>query len=370
MSNSTTYKHRIVALRAALEAEGLSAALLSRPQHLFYFTGAMPGPSPAFLLVLPRQVVAVASSSLAQDYETITYADYDIHNGWSVTEGAAQALEKALAGRHLTSQAVGLELAHLPAVFLAAIRGHIAGPVELSDLLWNLRRVKDADEIAQIEANVGANDRMFKAVQAAIRPGLSELSLWAIIYQTLCDEAGGPIVLEGDLGVAQRGSNPDAKPGRERLASGDALFVDVYSAIGGYYADTTRVFTVGEPTAKQREIFDILADAKALGESQLRPGVPANVVDAAVRGAIERAGYGAHFPHHSGHAHGIFQQERPYLIPAEKMPLETGMIVTLEPGIYIRGWGGMRLESNYVIDAQGARRLDRFPCELIVCNPS
>jgi Xaa-Pro aminopeptidase len=369
MSDITIYQRRIAALRAALEAEGLSAALLSRPQHLFYFTGAMPGPSPAFLLILPHRVIAVASSPV-QDCETITYTDYDIHNGWSITEGAAQALEKALTGHRLASKAVGLELANLPAVFLSAIRGHIADPVELSDLLWAMRRVKDADEIAQIEVNVGANDCVFRAVQAAIRPGLDELSLWAIIYQTLCDAAGGPITLEGDLGVGQRGSNPDAKPGHERLASGDALFVDAYSATAGYYADTTRVFTVGEPTAKQREIFNILTEAKAQGESQLRPGVPANVVDAAVRGVIERAGYGAYFPHHSGHAYGIFQQERPYLIPAEKMPLEAGMIVTLEPGIYIPGWGGMRLESNYVLEAQGARRLDQFPSELIVCTLS
>jgi Xaa-Pro dipeptidase len=366
MPNIALNSRRLEALRAALEAQGLSAALLSRPQHLFYFTGAMPGPSPAFLLVLPRQVIAVASSPLA-NFETITYTDYDIHNGWSVTEGATRALEQALAGRSLASQAVGLELAHLPAAFIPALQRHGAAPIELGDLLWGLRRIKDADEIAQIEANVEANDRVFRAVQAAIRSGIGELDLWATIYRTLCDAAGGPITLEGDLGVAQRGSNPDAKPGHERLASGDALFVDVYSAIHGYYADTTRVFSVGEPTAKQREVFDILANAKAMGESQLRPGVPANVVDAAVRGVIEQAGYGAYFPHHSGHAYGIFQQERPYFIPAERVPLEAGMIVTLEPGIYIPGWGGMRLESNYAIGAAGARRLDQFPSELIIC---
>ena len=367
MSDVTTYGRRLEALRAALEAQGLAGALLSRPQHLFYFTGAMPGPSPAFLLVLPRRVVAVAASPLTKSCETITYTDYDIRNGWSVVEGARRALEEALAGAGLRGKDVGLELAHLPAVFIPAIQGHIGAPYELDDLLWSLRRIKDAGEIAQIEANVAANDRVFRTVQAAIRPGISELELWALVYQTLCDAAGGPITLEGDLGVGTRGSNPDAKPGRERVASGEALFVDVYSALHGYYADTTRVFSVGEPAAKGRAIFNVLAEAKAAGESRLRAGVPANDVDAAVRGVVERAGYGANFPHHSGHAYGIFQQERPYLIPAEKMPLEAGMIVTLEPGIYIPGWGGMRLESNYVIGAQDARRLDQFPSELIIC---
>jgi Xaa-Pro aminopeptidase len=86
-----------------------------------------------------------------------------------------------------------------------------------------------------------------------------------------------------------------------------------------------------------------------------------------VRGVVERAGFGGHFPHHSGHAYGLFQQEHPFLIPAERILLQPGMIVTLEPGIYLPGWGGMRLEGNYVITAAGARRLDRFPSELIVC---
>lgn len=83
-----------------------------------------------------------------------------------------------------------------------------------------------------------------------------------------------------------------------------------------------------------------------------------------MRGVIERAGYGANFLYHSGHAYGLFQQERPYLIPAEPMPPEEGMTLTLEPGIYIPGWGGMRLEGNYVITAEGARRLERFPSAL------
>jgi Xaa-Pro aminopeptidase len=341
-------------------------AILSRPQHLFYFTGAMPGSSPAFLIVLPQKVIAAASSSLA-NCETVTYTDYDIHHGWSVTEGATGVLEQALAGSRLAGEDVGLELTHMPAVFMPVIQRHIGTPREIGDLLWGLRQVKDAGELAQIEANVAGNDRAFRAVQEAIRPGIVELDLWTIVYHTMCDVAGGPITLEGDLGAGPRGSNPDAKPGHERLSPGDALFVDIYSAIHGYYADTTRVFTVGEPNDKQRELHHILEDALAAGEAALRPGVRACEVDAAVRGVIERSGYEAYFPHHSGHAYGIFQQERPYLIPAETMPLEEGMIVTLEPAIYIPGWGGMRLEGNYVISAGGARRLDRFPSELTVC---
>jgi Xaa-Pro aminopeptidase len=376
MSRITGYDHarRLDALRTALDAHGLAGAVLSRPEHVFYFSGTMPGPSPVFLIVLPQRLAAVAPSWLRLgDWETLTYTDYDIQNGWDVSQGAASALKRALAGgdRRTASvragQAVGLELSHLPAVFLAAVREATGEPQDIADLLWQLRRIKDADEIAQIAANVAGNDQVFAALQEALQPGMAEIDLWAVAYRALCDVAGGPVVLEADMGAGPRASNPDARPTCERLVPGDAVLVDLYSATRGYYADTTRVFVLGQPDGKQRHVHGILASALAAGQALLRPGVLACEVDAAVRGVIERAGYGPRFPHHSGHAYGLFQQERPYLIPAERTPLEAGMVVTLEPGIYLPGWGGMRLEGNYAIIETGARRLDRFPSELIVC---
>jgi Xaa-Pro dipeptidase len=368
MSHIRNYDHvrRLAALRVALDAQGLSAAVLSRPEHLFYFTGILSGPSPAFLVVLPQRLVAVAPSPL-EGCETLLYTDYDIYNGWDVSAGASQALAEALASADLAGQAVGLERTHLPAVFAPTIYAGIGEPRDIADLLSELRRIKDDDEIAQIETNVAGNDRVFEAVQEAIRPGITEIDLWGIVYHTMCDLAGGPVELEADLGAGPRASNPDVKPTHAQLQSGDAVLVDVYSATHGYYADTTRVFVLGEPSARQREIHDILSDALAAGEAELLPGALACDVDAVVRDVVERAGYGPNFIHHSGHAYGLFQQERPYIIPADRMALEEGMVLTLEPGIYIPNWGGMRLEGSYVITETGARRLDRFPSQLIVC---
>lgn len=367
MPQTTSHERRVDALQGALEARGLSGALLSRPQHVFYFTGVMPGASPAFLLVQPQHILAVAPEPVGR-VETVTYVDYDIFNGWQVTEAAARALEQAVARCGWAGRTVGMELAHLPAAFMAIAQRQIGLAADLDDLLWSLRRIKDADEIAEIEANVAGNDRVFETVQAAIRPDVSELEVWGVIHQTLTANAGGPISIEADLGAGVRGSYSAAKPGAKRLQPGDAVFVDIYSAAHGYYADTTRVFTVGTPTARQRGIHDLLVAAQAAGEAQLRPGTPANVVDAAVRGVIERAGYGPQFDHDSGHAYGVFQREPPYFMPASTLSVEAGMIVALEPGIYIPGWGGMRLESTYLIEADGARRLDHFPRELIICQ--
>jgi len=347
-------------LRSALESAGLGGAVFSQPQHIFYFTGLLPGVAPHYLVIAPQRAVAVAPSSLG-DVETILYTSYDIHDGWNVPENATTALSKALDATGLAGQAVGVETAHLSARAAAILGVKLNTLQDVSELLWNLRKIKDAAEIVQIEANVAANDRMFAAVQQAIRPGVSEFALWGLIYTEMCRAAGGPITLEADLGVGRRGDNPDAKPGPFHVQPGDAVFVDVYSCQHGYYADTTRVFFAGDPTPKQLQIYGILVEALAAGEALLRPGVRACDVDAVVRGVIEKAGYGAYFPHHSGHAYGIFQQEKPYLIPAETMALEAGMILTLEPGIYLPGWGGMRLEGNYLLESAGHRRLDQFP---------
>ncbi len=365
MTDLTPQQRRLAALRAGLDAQGLAGALLSQPEHLFYFTGAWPEGSPAFLIVRPERAMAVAQAPLGE-LETVTYSPHDLQDAWSVASAASQALNEGLAQSGLRDGDLGIEAEHLPAAFLAVARrfGEARG---IGDLLWRLRCRKDSAELAQIEANVAGNDRAFAALQRAIRPGMTDIELWSLLYGEMCRSAGGPVALEADLGANPSNSNPDAKPTGAGLAQGDFVFVDLYSATRGYYADTTRVFSLGEPSARQREVHSILEEALAAGEAALRPGVAACEVDAAVRGRIERAGYGPHFPHHSGHAYGLFQQERPYIIPTETMPLEEGMILTLEPGLYFEGWGGMRLEGNWVITASGARRLDRFPSQLAVC---
>jgi Xaa-Pro aminopeptidase len=363
---SPDYAQRLDDLCAGLEHQRLAAAVLSRPEHVFYFTGLHPGLNPAFLVVRPDRQTVVAPASVARP-DVVAYTDYDIHTGWSVSENAGAALSGVLRASGLASQRVGIERAHLAACYLDVVQAQASETSDIASILWHQRRIKDVVEITQIEANIAANDRAFAAVQQAIRPGISEIDLWVVVYRAMCEAGGIPIILEADVGAGPRASNPDVKPTNTRLKTGDAVLVDIYACGHGYYADTTRVFTLGSPSVKQREIYSILEDALASGEALLGPGRQASEIDASVRGVIECAGYGACFPHHSGHSYGLFQQERPYLIPAETLALEPGMVLAIEPGIYIPGWGGMRLEGSYVITECGARRLDRFPSGLVTC---
>jgi Xaa-Pro aminopeptidase len=362
----TPQETRLLALREAMDGYGMAAVVLSRPQHFFYFTGVLPGPQPALLVVTTRRLIAVAPK-IVESCETFIYSHYDIQKGWNVVENASFALSNALDSSVDRGNRIGIEAGSLLAAFLPAVMRVASETLDLTDLLWRLRRVKDESELSVIEKNVAGNDRVHALLQSSLKPGMSEIDAWGLVYHAMSENAGGPVTLECDLASGKRGEISDGKAGPARLAAGDALFVDIYSATQGYYADTTRVFTLGEPDAKQREIHGVLLEAIAAGEAMLRPGVPADQVDAAVRGTIAKAGYGEYFPHHSGHAYGLFQQEKPYFIPAEKSPVEQGMVMTLEPGIYIPGWGGMRIERNYVIGADGLRILDKFPTEIAVC---
>jgi Xaa-Pro aminopeptidase len=317
--------------------------------------------------VLPETEIVVAPEPLPA-IDTVLYTAYDIHTGWDVGQGVGRALANAVAGRGLAGRAVGIELDHMPASWLSAVAGSVGLKRDIAGVLWQIRHIKDDAEIAQIQANVAGNDRMFETVQRMLRPGVTEVEIWASIFGTLCEISGGPASLIGDLGGGARSSNPDATPTLEALQIGDQLLVDIYSSTACYFADTTRNFVLGQPSALQSQIHSILQEALATGEEALLPGARACDIDATVRGVIDRAGYGAHFPHHSGHAFGLFAQELPFLIPAETTALEAGMTVTLEPGIYVDGWGGMRLEGNYLVTDAGARALDHFPRELTVCH--
>ncbi len=359
-------ENRIDRLRQHIAGAGMRAAVISRPQHIFYFTGVMPGPAPALLLVTQSRILGIAPIPLGT-VETLTYLDYDIHNGWDVFASVAALLDQVLSDLFPIGRIVGLELDHFPAIWMPVALRHMRETRPLKNLLWKVERIKDWAELKQIEANVAGNDRIFQAVQEAIHPGMPELELWSVVQNGLNQNAGQPVLLEADLGAGIKGVNPDAKPGYDTLKQGETVFIDIYSNTRGYFGDTTRVFAIGKPDQRHQAVFDVLHAALEHGMGQLLPGTPANQVDAVVRGVIERAGYGQNFPHHSGHAYGLFQQEKPYFIPAETTPLEVGMIVTLEPGIYIPGWGGMRLEGNFVIEANGPRRLDHFSSDLVVC---
>lgn len=372
---TSTHQRRLAQFRASLREQGLQGALVSRAQHVFYLSGWLGSGLPAFFLVGMERWLAVLPQSLAHRWtlsgegKVLTYVDYSIHERAPLDHRVAQALQAAIIELGLTDQQIGVELAHLRSIDLRVLE-QLCAVQDLGATLLHIRRTKDPEEIAQIQTNIAVLEAAFDVAHHVIRPGATELQVWAALYEAMIRKVGYPFALTGNLGSGPRALEPDPLPTDRVLAVGDLVIIDLYPVIHGYCADLTRTFVVGTPTAEQISQHRVLEEALEAAVAALRPGTLACDVDAIIRTRLEAEGYGSYFPHHSGHGLGLDAQEPPFLIPADETPLQAGDVVAIEPGIYHPVTGGMRLEGNYLITPEGAVPLTRYPFQLIACGES
>lgn len=370
---------RIDNLREQLTTLGVTGAVISAPVNVRYLTDfPANGERPSFAVVGPRASVVVVpglmswSAPSASGLEVIGYAvpGSTIDRVVDVAAESGAALEAALEAAGLRSHRIAIEEEHLNARAAASVARW--GPTcDLGDLLAARRRIKDAAEIALFRAANAANDAGFRAAEQAIRVGLSELALQDAIVAAIAETAGQPIHLTDATNVIISGPRTEAAVGLatlRQLEPGDLVIVDLNPYIRGYKGDTTRTFCVGRPTATQQAMHDALVRALEAAERMARPGVPASTVYAALAEPMVAAGFGDGVRNHGGHAIGLEHLERPYIIPGDPMPLAEGMLLTLEPGIYLPGIGGLRLEDNYVVRAQGLECVSHFPRTLTICG--
>jgi Xaa-Pro aminopeptidase len=233
--------------------------------------------------------------------------------------------------------------------------------------LAQMRRQKDADEVALLKHSMRAGEAGHAWARAHVRPGMTELEVYLGVAEACQRAAGRAAIVYGDFVVCDGASRRGGPPTDRVVEPGDMFILDFSVVLSGYRGDFTNTLVVGrEPTADQRRHFDLCVQAMAAGEKELRPGAPSARVYGAVRDVFERAGVADAFPHHAGHGLGLTHPEAPYFVraadPAESL-LE-GDVVTLEPGLYVDGVGGLRIEHNYLITAGGFERLSRHEIAL------
>ncbi|MDI7275059.1 MAG: Xaa-Pro peptidase family protein, partial [Anaerolineae bacterium] len=280
---------------------------------------------------------------------------------------ACSALAGLLAGHAGRPQRVGLEPAHLPAAFLDPVRQVLRATdaVDIGPQLRRMRMVKGEAEIEAIARATAACDRIFSAVERTARSGCTELDVYLTALRVVAEESAGPASLDGDFVSGPRTAGMGGPPTPRALRPGELLIVDVYPRIGGYCADCTRSYALGEPSQVQLDLHALLVEAMQAGERTLEPGRPTAEVYQAVKRVLDRAEALASFPHHAGHALGLTPSEDPRLVPGSRDRLEAGMVVTLEPGLYAPDLGGMRLEDNFLVTESGARCLTHYPRRLV-----
>jgi Xaa-Pro aminopeptidase len=224
-------------------------------------------------------------------------------------------------------------------------------------LMAQLRIVKSDAEIDLLRAAGAAVDRVVPRLAAMRFGGRTEIEVSREVKRMTVEE-GSDLATFAIVASGPNAASPHHEPGERVIALGDAVVVDFGGTVGGYCSDTTRTFHVGEPTAEFVAAYEVLQDAQAAGVAAVAPGVAAQEIDRVTRAVIERAGYGEYFIHRTGHGIGLDGHEDPYLVEGNEMPLRPGMAFSVEPGIYVPGRFGMRIEDIVVATDDGSERLN------------
>lgn len=233
--------------------------------------------------------------------------------------------------------------------------------------LTQLRIRKDEAEIEAMQKAVHIAQNALQAALHKIKPGITERELAAeITIQLLRHGSDSQIPFSPIVASGPNSANPHAFPGDRRLEGGDLLIIDWGANVGGYFSDLTRTFAIGEPEDELKFVAQTVMQANAAAREIAGPGVTAQEVDRAARKVIEEAGYGQYFIHRTGHGLGMEGHEAPYIRDGNPLPLEPGMTFTIEPGIYIRERGGVRIEDDVLLTDQGLHSFSDLPRELII----
>lgn len=227
----------------------------------------------------------------------------------------------------------------------------------LSEALPMLRAVKDATELARLAAAGAAADAVYGEILGSRFAGRREREVAADLA-ALLREAGHEQVDFTVVGSGPNGADPHHEAGERVIGAGDVVVLDFGGLMHGYGSDTTRTVSVGEPDDEVRRVHDVVRRAQQAAFEAVRPGVPCQEIDRVARAVITDAGYGQHFIHRTGHGIGVTTHEPPYLVEGEEQPLVPGMCFSIEPGIYLEGRLGVRIEDIVTVTDHGGRRLN------------
>jgi Xaa-Pro aminopeptidase len=352
--------------------EGLDSFLVSNPVNVTYLTGF--GGESSYLLVGAGRTLLVSdgrfTAQLAEECPGLE----------TFIRPPAQPLAEATAAvlDRLGCRAIGFESGHLTVAEHERLRELVPAAAWKGgrDRVERLRAVKDAGEVEQIRAAVRIAERAFAMFRALLRPGDSEKELCDALEAYVRRAGGQGCSFPPIVAVGPRAALPHAPPGRHTVGEAGLLLVD-WGASGRFYkSDLTRVLDTRNNSSFRRagngaagphtleEVYAVVLRAQERALQTVRPGVTGGAVDAAARAVITEAGFGDFFTHSTGHGLGLQVHEAPLLRPGADGVLEAGMVVTVEPGIYLPDWGGVRIEDDVLVTPDGCEVLSRVPRDL------
>jgi Xaa-Pro aminopeptidase len=334
----------------AFADSGADAALITAPANVRYLSGLvssnaavlLPADGPGVLATDSRYAEAAARD--CPDIELATERQVDL---------ALAGLAVRRGWRTLAFEAQDLTMERYTALAAAESYDGSTPPdlVPLGHVVEELRMVKDETEIESLARACAITSQAFEELLASITPGRTERELAILLERAMVDLGAEALAFDTIVASGPNGAIPHHKPSDRRFERGDLITVDCGARYQGYHADMTRTVALGEPAAWQREVYELVAAAQRAGVAAAVPGADIGDVDATARDIIEAAGHGAHFQHGLGHGVGLQVHEAPIMGYDRTGKLMDRVPVTVEPGVYLPGTGGVRIEDTLVVRA-------------------
>jgi Xaa-Pro dipeptidase len=378
-------KERRLVFQRLLRDFGVDLALISDPKHIFYFTGvSTPRTRPFNYLVISAnesvQSILITGESEEKTArgifdETIsTYRDYDL-NSRIVPEQpfVAEQLRKKLTqieSQLRNGHGFGIESWQIGYKFVRSAIDRVFGQstIDITPLILSMRRCKGTDELNYHKKATERLDRSYEAANNFAYEGNNELGLYASVNTAVFEKEAQNRFWEhtqvvGDFVSGERTLEIGGWPSTREFHNGDTIILDLQTMYKYHWADTARTFVIGKITEKQQKIFRALVKTKEEAESLLKPGIKVSEIFMRINRTLKQ--FDLHpLPHHAGHGIGLEGQEAPFFIPGSNEVLIEGDVCAIEPGVYDHEAGGMRIEDNYAITADGFEKLSRYPLNL------
>jgi Xaa-Pro aminopeptidase len=358
---SDSRPRRIAALVDGLTAAHLDGLLLTGLSNIRYLTGF--SGSSALLVVTPRDVVLITDfryqTQVADEVGDLAHVAIEGSSLWS---GLWQQLSQLAGVRVLGFETAHIQHRDFQRLVEAGARWQWRPTV---DLVETLRERKDGDELARIQDAAHTATRALERTLPQLRAGMSELAVAGVLEKALRDEGSEGFPFPSIVASGPRSALPHARSSARELTDGDFLLMDFGAEVGGYCSDVTRTVVIGRASDEQRAVYDVVRQANDRAARSVRPGMTGRDADALARHYIESAGFGDLFGHSLGHGIGLEVHEAPRLARTADGALPEGAVVTIEPGVYRPGWGGVRIEDDVVLGGDGPHVLTEFPRELL-----
>lgn len=362
---------KIEQLQAYLNEFDIDAAFITNPDNVFYSSGFKSDPHERLLGVM---VFKDAEPFLICPQMEIPDAK---NAGWSGdivghvdTEDAMDVLHRTASARIGSLRKIAIEKTHMTVDRYEALDRLFSNPdfIALDDKINAMRVIKDKAELQILREAAELADYAIEIGANALREGITEIEVMTEIELALKKRGVTHMSFDTTVLSGPKAASPHGKTGDRKIRKGDFVLFDLGVVHKGYCSDITRTLAFGEPDEEQKAVYDVVLRAELAAVNAVKPGVTAAELDQTSRRVIENAGYGEYFTHRLGHGLGISVHEFPSLHGSNQMAMEAGMVFTIEPGIYMPGKVGVRIEDDVAVTDNGVEVLTKYPKELQIIS--